>query len=393
MSNSGYVDTDPGRAGPSEPGPPQVVATTTSGPNTGGAGNESSDSQAGLKHAERGPSAFRMRSRRFFLTFPQCVVDKNDALKYIVENFNPQQVMVAAEKHKDGQPHLHILMVFAEQTTFSGAHGLMKLDGIGAKHGNYQAVRSVNKVLKYICKEDKSPAQHGFDGALAGQNLDREELIAAINLGKDAADLWKLFPEQMLMRGSSVERCVALARIASSRQSLSEWRCPEPAVPSSVSSGLSSVLSWLKSNIRTATPRPLKTPQLWIVSPPNRGKTSLILHLMTMLRVYFPVPNDGWNHDLWMDGTYDLAVMDEMTGNFCSPQDINRFADGQPCPLRRKGGQVMKNENIPLMVLSNLMPEECWPKAQSASLDAVRARFEVIWLGGEDNLFVKPALS
>lgn len=86
----------------------------------------------------------------------------------------------------------------------------------------------------------------------------------------------------------------------------------------------------------------------------------------------------------WSDDAYDMAVMDEFAPRSVrNAQWLNQFSDGQSMFLRTKGGQVFKQFNVPLIVLSNYAPEEIFGEA---TLLQFKARFQVVRLEEPINL-------
>lgn len=104
------------------------------------------------------------------------------------------------------------------------------------------------------------------------------------------------------------------------------------------------------------------------------GKTTLIEALRSYFRVY-----DSMG-DKWFDGfdpiNHDLIVFDEFQATV--PLSVmNKVLDGQKCTLQTKGGSVVKVRNIPVIVLTNLVPEELYvgEKVNSSVRDAFFSRF------------------
>lgn len=107
-------------------------------------------------------STFRMRARRFFLTYPQ-LPSVDDLQEQVIINFERVFIMkredfryvISEEFHKDGNPHLHVYLEFdSVQAVYSESKLDLVLTGIGEKsfHGNYQAVKSEHAILQYILK-------------------------------------------------------------------------------------------------------------------------------------------------------------------------------------------------------------------------------------------------
>lgn len=97
---------------------------------------------------------FRCNARQFFLTYPQALVDHNDLYNHLsnleVHGDKPGLILVAKEKHKDGNDHYHVYLKFNEKKDVKNE----KLFDCFGLHPNIQSVRSVKAVLKYVIKDD-----------------------------------------------------------------------------------------------------------------------------------------------------------------------------------------------------------------------------------------------
>lgn len=80
---------------------------------------------------------FRLDGKQFFATFPQNETTKEDAMNRLKEHFkdNLEYAIVAQEKHKDGNHHLHITFKTLNRYTSSKSNCF---DFIGDKHGDYK---------------------------------------------------------------------------------------------------------------------------------------------------------------------------------------------------------------------------------------------------------------
>ena len=96
---------------------------------------------------------FRLRSKKLFLTYPQCTVDPSEALRQLSAVVSATGHVIAREKHADGNSHLHVYLEAAETMVINAAEDLdLTVDGT-TYHGNYQAVRSSSAVKKYVTKD------------------------------------------------------------------------------------------------------------------------------------------------------------------------------------------------------------------------------------------------
>ncbi len=126
----------------------------------------------------------------------------------------------------------------------------------------------------------------------------------------------------------------------------------------------------------------MKDPQLWISSRASgRGKSTLLMLLSKMLRIYRPSRNE-WD-DEWENGRYDLIIIDEYRG-WKSIDWINMFAEGSPMPLKRRGTcDILKTDKTPMIVCSNLTIFEAYAALDHNSIHLIEARFDEVEVGDE----------
>lgn len=84
---------------------------------------------------------FRISSKNFALTWPQCPIDKDLAKAHLLTLGTPTYVLVCHELHEDGSPHLHALVQYSKRkdvkspTYFDLSH-----DGT-VYHGDYKLAK------------------------------------------------------------------------------------------------------------------------------------------------------------------------------------------------------------------------------------------------------------
>lgn len=92
----------------------------------------------------------RWRAKNFFWTFPHLGIEPKTAIEK-VKQFKPVKwVMVAHERHKDGEPHIHVAVEFCKKLDIIGNK---KFDKIFGKHGNYQVMKNPIGSVKYLMKD------------------------------------------------------------------------------------------------------------------------------------------------------------------------------------------------------------------------------------------------
>lgn len=260
-------------------------------------------------------------------------------------------------------------------------------DLASGSHGNYQGARSFNRVLKYITKEDPAPALYGIteaelsattsqSGTLTGQ------IANLIRTGSTIRDLYSNEDIQpfLILHGRAVQ--AFHAQMANLQRSPQLTAPPEMIVPTSPCA--LQVHNWLLQNLGNLQRR-LRSPQLWIKSPPGKGKSSLIAYLATLCQIYH-FPHETW-HDDFENDRHDLAVIDEFTGGHTLGH-LNSWLDGSFLSLRQRNkAPLIKTHNIPTIILSNFHPTEVFHSAQLISLNAFLDRLTLVELSFEDDLF------
>ena len=93
------------------------------------------------------------------------------------------------------------------------------------------------------------------------------------------------------------------------------------------------------------------------------GKTSLIMMLEQAFKLstyYWPRDEKWW--DGYSDNEYDLIVLDEFFTQK-TITELNPILSGDPVPLSRRGlSPIVKRQNLPVIILSNYTPEECFTR-------------------------------
>lgn len=117
-----------------------------------------------LELKEKNNSKFRIRSKRFFLTYPNLPTIDNlsnlflDSLKnsFDVKNSSSWEYLIAEEKHQDGTPHVHVYLSFsAPQGVYSRDKLTVVLNADGKEQkceGRYESVKNHHHVIQYVLK-------------------------------------------------------------------------------------------------------------------------------------------------------------------------------------------------------------------------------------------------
>lgn len=99
----------------------------------------------------------RLQAKRILLTWAQCPIQKEEAIRQLEEKFenNIEYLLIAQEQHKDGNPHLHgVLLLKTRLDTYD--FKIMELtDANGRKYkADVEVIRSIEKTIAYVKKEN-----------------------------------------------------------------------------------------------------------------------------------------------------------------------------------------------------------------------------------------------
>jgi len=321
------------------------------------------------------PRAFRLAGKAFFLTWPQNEVSKETLMANVLALWEGNVVfaVVAEESHKTGEPHLHAIVQFVKRVDIKDANPV--LDALTGKHGNYQACKSARKVLRYVCKEGQY-LSHGDVPDLKEKAKVQDELAnLVLKEGKSYTQLVSLQPGYCMVHKRKLEDFIGWAKRQKLADSLLPWVVRSAIRPTSIHAAL---WSYLRDNV--LVPRLPRQNQLWLFGLPGTGKSRFLSYLRARLRVY-EMPRDEDFYDDYEDGCFDLVVIDEFKSHK-KIQFLNAWADGQPLPLRKKGSQTVKTDNLPFIICSNYSIEECYK--EGVGRDALCSRFTQVYV---DSLF------
>lgn len=325
------------------------------------------------------PNLLRLRGKCFILTFPQCAVEKELALKRITENNWQKPIdfaIVSQEKHQSGDLHLHAVVKFQEAIDVRKSD---YFDFISQKHGNYQASRSVTGSVQYVtkygnyvtyninveeflCKKDKAKA-----GTIAAKMIDD---------GKSLMEVKESNPGYFLLNKRKIEDYQAWI----AKKNYKPAQIWQPLSLEIYSNANLKIAKWLNKNLFQK--RPYGTKDLFIHGTTMLGKTSLILKLVKYCRIYhIPLTEDFY--DLYEDSEFDLAVIDEFKGHK-SIQWMNEWCQGSVMYLKRKGvAGYLKKNHLPTIIISNYSLDSCYSKAiaeHSNCLEPLKRRLKIIEL-------------
>jgi len=344
-------------------------------------------------------SKFQFCSKTIFLTFPQCDYslplfrDKVEAYFH----GNLEKGVVSQEKHKDGHYHLHAAICLNTQHRSRDPKLFDQLVD-PPKHPNIMGrfTGGVLKAFQYVMKEGtylalNEPAFNleSFMTLATKKKSTRSAVIASELLQPDAnhEEILLNHADFMLLNLSKVELFRNWLDLRNRRLQFAEVRqIPVHVLPAA---GFwkpwnVEIASWLNANLRRT--RAHRQTQLWVVSPPRMGKTALILQLEKLydIKFYFVPKNEKW-YDGYAEDTYDCMVFDEFHAD--KPiTELNQLLSGDPMPLSRRGlSPIIKRNILPVMILSNYTPQECYSTVadrQPHKLEPLLDRIKVVTCPG-----------
>lgn len=318
----------------------------------------------------------RFQGKRWFLTFPQNSLPRQQAWENLTTHYPPTEwAIIAEEKHKDGTPHLHVALIFQEPIS---TRDMNYFDRVTGKHGNYQPMKSQRACVAYVTKAGEYDA-YGIDvkAILAKKCGTFTTMAKELRSGKGLDHIDDLDPGFLLQHKRKCEEYLSWSNRRRERESKKPW-IPFRTEDIEGSSEIAEmqIMTWLNLNIKE--PRDFRQTQLYIYGPPKMGKSTLIRNLNNYLSIYYVPRDDGEFCDEYEDGIYDLIVLDEFT-NKKTMQWMNQLLDGQTCYLKKKGGQILKKDNLPVIILSNFSLEQNYPRLnESGMLEPLISRLKIV---------------
>jgi len=86
----------------------------------------------------------------------------------------------------------------------------------------------------------------------------------------------------------------------------------------------------------------------------------MINDLETEFKIYRPcLTNQYWDG---FDDTFDMIVFDEFRGSQINFSLLKVVLDGQPCKLPCRYYDAYKTKNVPVIILCNYPPSDCYEK-------------------------------
>ena len=137
-------------ASPLAPSP--AAATQVCAPTANPSPSPETSSAASVKKRKK---TFLLRAKTFFLTYPMCEMDKEEALRQLQEKLpGISEWIVAQEEHQSGDHHLHVYLKMEGRPSVTAADFLDLMGPEGQRfHGDYRSCRSPKSVQRYCTNE------------------------------------------------------------------------------------------------------------------------------------------------------------------------------------------------------------------------------------------------
>lgn len=319
----------------------------------------------------------QIQAKKFYLTFPQSgTVTREEVMSRLSTRIPTlSAALVAQEFHSDGSPHLHVMIFSSETLRYRDPHFW---DFLVGKHGNYQVMKSPQKCYEYCTKADPTPLKFGnIVGSSQTGTTSKSDMVA-----KTLATSGSLQPVLEEYPGFSLlhyKQMVDFHSLCLQKKHLASLpRSKNPIVYNGNQQDTKLIIDWLNANLYKS--RQFKAPQLFISSPPDFYKSSLINALATHCSVcYLPMFEDFY--DSFYPEHTDLIFLDEFKGQK-TVQFMNSFLQGGTVVMRKKNAQFTYTQNLPIIIASNFTLEECYSNLSKTpgALSSLYSRLKVFHL-------------
>lgn len=329
-------------------------------------------------------STFRLNSKSIFLTYPQCSYPLPDFIQNIESLFgtNIEKCIAAQEHHADGNTHLHAAICLKNPLQTKNARFF---DLLAQAHPNIMGrfTGGWKKAFKYVMKEGNFltlPKDLDLNLLLKKKDSKTEMICELVRSGAGLDAIDDEAPGYMLQHLRAVQHYHSFFELKKKRSEFAMAQALKVRVkPAELYSSdwNQAIASWLSTNIRQK--REHRQKQLWIKAPGGVGKTTTMMNLERIfkLSIYWWPKDEKW-WDGYSDGAFDLIVLDEFRAQKMITE-LNPILSGDPHPCsRRNAPPLVKRDNLPVIILSNFSPMECYHKAPMSALNPLLDRLEYV---------------
>lgn len=281
---------------------------------------------------------YQLRTKRLFLTYPQCTLSKQDALTLLSQKLpSIKEYVIAQERHQNGDLHLHAYLYLEDTLSTSNSRFL----DIGGFHGNYQSCRSEKGVVRYCTKEEDFISN--FDvGERVDKRKSKKTLVGEklVNSNLNLVEAVKQFPDLIFDYNKLKNNLNQYFKDATPRR---------PGLPLFIPNSFGKVLSTTLAGKRR---------HFWIWSDqPNKGKTT---NAKTWYK-NFNMHLQSGDFTYWtFNGDEEGLIIDEYNSARLSWSSLNSICDGTFSYRIFQGG-LKGNLNFLVIVLSNSRISDLYP--------------------------------
>lgn len=329
-------------------------------------------------------SLFRLQAQNLYLTYPHCGMDHELAIQLLTTKLtntkrSVKDWLICTEPHADGTPHLHVVLWLSSTVDSRNAHFADLIVGNTEQyHGHYEAMKYEHTCVTYVVKygDWTSSNKSLIEKILKKKKKKTDAMAIAIQSGTTLRDLAIEHP------GFVMTHLRVMQQYQTWFNTTSWTALPLPQINFGPTLPESQILRWIALNLYPSTPRPKRSPQLFLHGTPGSGKSSLISCLEKSFKTFKPSYEIHWWDNF--DDTIELIVFDEFKGQVkCT--FMNQILDGQTMIIPRRGGDFTKTINIPVIVCSNYAPSTIYNNTDS--VEAFLGRLQLVSVNEYFNIF------
>lgn len=352
----------------------------------------------------------RLQSKKWFLTWPQLneqrpitpEISLEFFLEYMEDGLPNNKVIKAVLCHEDHADTgdlmdgagVHIHLIFELEKKQKWPSEMDFFDGLYGKHPNVQTCRKWQNSVYYLCapqdKNNKEPeyASYGVDVDAVLKALKSKQSYgfheAANAIWKENKTLDQVHDENPGFFAREKRKLEEYAGYVQQRRQNERIRPPFPGFKDAVPKDRpllpseSDLEEWQKvidwANLNFSQPRTRRQSQLWIYGPKGTGKSTPFDTTILPYRTCYP-----WNYSDRQEedlNTCDFVLMDEMNGGVTlSFFKLFSQMSGTARITYRYGKLIKFTKNIPLVVISNVHPDDIYVNAKFEDKEAIKDRF------------------
>lgn len=278
--------------------------------------------------------AFRIDSKSWFLTWPQCNLSKEDCLEQLQQKKKILGAVVCRELHEDGNPHLHAYVLLPKRFNCRDP----RFWDLGPFHGKYEKARNIDHCSKYIKKD--------------GDYIEFGEITWAEKV--DSRREHRRYLGQKIIDGTPLPELVR----------------EDPSLLFGLSNLQKDVTTWIQMSLVPKDSEDVRG--IWIHGPSGVGKSRYVRAREPSL--YNKAQNKWWCSYI---GQKAVLIDDFDKQGTCLSHYLKIWADRYACTGEIKGGQIpLVYER--LYITSNYSIDDLFPAHEDEYLnDAIKRRFKV----------------